>query len=185
MRSAVNLCNPMDKKTLRNKVRQHKSLYTSMQLAQMSKSVIQVLKLNAHFQAAHTICLYNSLQDEVDTHALLEELKSQKRILLPSIQDGEIVLHEYTSSDMLTEGCYGIQESQGRVFTDFESIDLVVVPGMAFDTQGNRLGRGKGYYDKFLPRVNAHKIGLCFGFQYFEQIAHDIHDVKMDEVIYA
>ena len=174
----------MDKKILRNKVRQLKSLCTSTQLAQMSISVIMNLKMNVHFQTAQTICLYNSLPDEVDTHALIDELKLHKRVLLPSIQDGEIVLHEYTSSDSLAEGNYGIQESQGSVFTDYESIDLVVVPGMAFDTQGNRLGRGKGYYDKFLPKVNAYKIGLCFAFQHFEHIAHDIHDVKMDEVIY-
>ena len=151
----------------------------------MSASVIQKLKSNTLFQAAQTICLYNSLPDEVDTRALIDELKSQKRILLPSIQDGDIVLHEYAPSDTLAEGHYGIQESQGRVFTDFGNIDLIVVPGMAFDTQGNRLGRGKGYYDRFLPKVRAHKIGLCFGFQYFEHIAHDIHDVKMDEVIFA
>jgi 5-formyltetrahydrofolate cyclo-ligase len=175
----------MDKKALRNKVRQFKSLYTSTQLEQMSMSAILKLKMNARFQTAKTICLYNSLPDEVDTHALIEELKSQKRIVLPSIQDGEIVLHEYATSDKLAEGDYGILESQGCVFTDFDSIDLVIVPGVAFDTQGNRLGRGKGYYDRFLPKVPAHKIGLCFAFQYFENIVHDIHDVKMDEVVYA
>lgn len=175
----------MDKKTLRGEVRRLKLLYTSTQLAQMSASVIQKLKLNTHFQTAQTICIYNSLPDEVDTHALIEELKLQKRILLPSIQDGDIVLHEYASSDALAEGHYGIQESQGRAFTDFDSIDLVVVPGMAFDAHGNRLGRGKGYYDRLLPKVRAHKIGLCFDFQYVERIPHDIHDVKMDEVIYA
>lgn len=185
MSSAIKLCNLMDKKILRNKVRQLKSLCTSTQLAQMSISAIQKLKLNTHFQTARTICLYNSLPDEVDTHALIEEFKLHKRILLPSIQDGEIVLHEYTSSDTLAEGDYGIQESQGSVFTDYESIDLVIVPGMAFDAQGNRLGRGKGYYDRFLPKVQAYKIGMCFAFQHFDYITHEAHDVKMDEVIYA
>ncbi|MBO5749424.1 MAG: 5-formyltetrahydrofolate cyclo-ligase [Bacteroidaceae bacterium] len=175
----------MDKKILRNKVRQLKSLCTSTQLVQMSISAIQKLKLNTRFQTARTICLYNSLPDEVDTHTLIDELKLHKRILLPSIQDGEIVLHEYTSSDTLAEGDYGIQESQGHVFTDYESIDLVVVPGMAFDAQGNRLGKGKGYYDRFLPKVQAYKIGMCFAFQYFDYITHEAHDVKMDEVIYA
>ena len=62
---------------------------------------------------------------------------------------------------------------------------MVVVPGMAFDAQGNRLGRGKGYYDRFLPKVQAYKIGMCFAFQHFDYITHEAHDVKMDEVIYA
>ncbi|MBO7234327.1 MAG: 5-formyltetrahydrofolate cyclo-ligase [Paludibacteraceae bacterium] len=174
----------MEKKELRAQVRQKKSAYTPAQLVEISVSIIEKLKANSKFHAAHTICLYSSLPDEVDTHSLIEELKSEKRILLPSIEDGDIVLHKYTSSDDLAHGEYGIQESQGAIFTDYNQIDLVVVPGMAFDPQGNRLGRGKGYYDRFLCKTHAHKIGICFPFQYFDFIPHDEHDIRMDEVIH-
>lgn len=174
----------MEKKCLRKQVRQLKSAYTPEQLVEMSVAVVQKLKLKPLFQSAQTVCLYSSLADEVDTHALIEELKSQKRIVLPSVQGDDIVLHEYSSSDDLANGEYGILESQGRVFTDIESIDLVVVPGMAFDAEGNRLGRGKGYYDRFLSKVKAPKIGVCFPFQHFDSIPHDSHDIRMDDVMY-
>ena len=174
----------MDKKILRNKVRQLKSLCTSTQLAQMSISAIQKLKLNTHFQTARTICLYNSLPDEVDTHTLIDELKLHKRILLPSIQDGEIVLHEYTLSDTLTEGDYGIQESQGRVFTDFDSIDLVIVPAVAFDANGRRLGRGGGYYDRFIKKLtHAVLVGVGYDFQLVDEVPAARHDQRVNRII--
>ena len=66
----------------------------------------------------------------------------------------------------------------------FLSIELVVVPGMAFDKQGHRLGRGKGYYDRLLPKLtNAYKLGVCFPYQYIEEVPTDEHDIRMDEVL--
>lgn len=173
----------MEKKNLRKNVRQLKSAYTPEQLVELSVEVIDKLKSHPRFQSAQTICLYSSLSDEVDTHGLIEELKCNKRIVLPSVEGDDIVLHVYTGSDGLAGGEYGILESLGEVFEQFEEIDLVVVPGMAFDGYGNRLGRGKGYYDRFLSKVDAYRIGVCFPFQYFESIPHDSHDICMDEVI--
>ena len=76
-------------------------------------------------------------------------------------------------------------EPTGRSFTDYASIDLAVIPGMAFDTSGNRLGRGKGYYDRFLSLLPPYiyKIGVCFGFQMFDSIPSDTTDIRMNEVI--
>ena len=75
-------------------------------------------------------------------------------------------------------------EPSGELFDDYAAIDLAVVPGMAFDIQNNRLGRGKGYYDRMLPKlVNAYKIGVCFSFQRLPGIPAEGNDVKMDEVI--
>ena len=63
-------------------------------------------------------------------------------------------------------------------------VHVAVIPGMAFDREGHRLGRGKGYYDRFLNRVKTYKIGVCFDFQMMDQLPHDPHDVMMDEIIY-
>ena len=79
---------------------------------------------------------------------------------------------------------YHIQEPIGKIFEDYSTIDVIIVPGVAFDNQGNRLGRGKGYYDRFLKKIPAtKKIGICFDFQMIEQIPTEKNDIPMDDII--
>jgi len=90
------------------------------------------------------------------------------------------------AEDKLEKGAFGIQESTGTVFTDFASIDLAVIPGVAFDAAGNRLGRGQGFYDRLLTRLqqyNIYKIGICFDFQRVGNVPTEAHDVRMDEIL--
>ena len=78
----------------------------------------------------------------------------------------------------------GIEEPTGTLFTDYAAIDFIAVPGVAFDRNGNRLGRGKGYYDRLLPRIpSAYKAGICFPFQLVEEVPAEPFDIRMDEVI--
>ena len=80
---------------------------------------------------------------------------------------------------------YHIMEPTGPLFTRHEAIDVVVVPGVAFDAQGRRLGHGKGYYDRLLAQLpRAYKIGLCFAFQMVERVPTTPQDVAMDEVVH-
>lgn len=173
----------MDKVGLRTIIRKRKAEYTDEQLVALSECPIKMLMDDTLLKKAKVVCLYHSLPDEVCTHYLIEELSRSKIVLLPSIVNGVIELHKYSAQSGLNEGLYGIKESQGKVFSDLDKIDLVVVPGMAFDRLGNRLGRGKGYYDKFLSKVKAYKIGLCFPFQLVDQVPHDEHDISVDKVI--
>lgn len=130
--------------------------------------------------------LYHSLPDEVDTHDFIRKWSGLKRILLPVVRGNDLELKPYTGDDRLTEGAFHINEPTGTVFTDYAAIDLAVIPGVAFDHWGNRLGRGKGYYDRLLPRIpTAYKLGLCFPFQVVEQIHAEAHDIPMDEVLTA
>ena len=134
----------------------------------------------------HTILLYSALPDEVPTQGLMDELVAQgKTVLLPRvIDDKDMELRRYTGPQDLQEGAYGILEPTGERFTDHEAIDVAIVPGMAFDAEGHRLGRGKGYYDRFLSRVPyLHKIGLCFSWQIVDCVPCDEHDIVMDEII--
>ena len=130
--------------------------------------------------------LYYSLPDEVDTHTLVDSLLvSGKQILLPRVTgEGTMELRRYTGPSDLALGAYNIMEPTGELFDDYAAIDLAIIPGMAFDKEGNRMGRGKGYYDRLLPKLRStYKIGICLPFQLVEQIPTDEHDVKMDEVI--
>ena len=78
---------------------------------------------------------------------------------------------------------YSILEPIGEEFIDIDKIDVVIVPGIAFDKENNRLGRGRGYYDKLLTTANAIKVGVCFDFQFFDRIPTEEFDVKMNYVI--
>lgn len=83
-------------------------------------------------------------------------------------------------------GAYGIMEPEGPAFTAYDDIDLIITPGVAFDVNHNRLGRGKGYYDRFLQQMrqtHAYKIGVCFPHQLVDSIPVTAYDIPMDEVV--
>ena len=92
-------------------------------------------------------------------------------------------LRFYTGPNDLSIGTYGIAEPTGKLFIDYASIDLAVIPGVAFDGAGHRLGRGKGYYDKLLPFIPSKKFGICFPFQFIEEVPAEPFDICMDEIL--
>lgn len=134
---------------------------------------------------AQRVLLFHSLPDEVDTHSLIERYRSTKTILLPSVVGDHLELHEYGTEASSTVGAFNIIESKGRIvpISEYQDIELAIIPGVAFDKEGNRLGRGKGYYDRLLPLLKCHTIGLCYPFQMVEQVPHEPHDIKVDETL--
>lgn len=178
----------MTKEELRRSVRRLKQQYTPAQLEQLSQAVIA--RLRPRLVEAQTILAYYSLPDEVCTHQLIDELIAEgKTVLLPKVLDADrMELRRYTGPHDLTEGAYGIMEPVGEPFTDYALIDIALIPGMAFDAAGHRLGRGRGYYDRFLnsqwSMVNGQwLIGLCFDFQKVPVLPSDDHDIPVDIVI--
>ena len=145
------------------------------------------LESHALFRAAHTVLLYSSLPDEVDTHTFIRRWEGRKRILLPVVvSDSELELRVYTGSSNMRRGAFNIDEPAGAAFTDYGSIDLAVIPGVAFDRHGNRLGRGRGYYDRLLARLGRSgvpTIGVCFDFQKLDAIPAETHDIAVGEVL--
>lgn len=174
----------MDKRELRKTIRESKRHFDREALDEMSLAVIRRLTAHPRFAAARTVMLYHSLDDEVDTRRMLAEMRG-KTILLPRVTgETDMSLRLYTGPDDLSRGAFGIMEPCGSVFTDYSRIDLAVIPGMAFDRLGHRLGRGKGYYDRFLTLVpQAYKIGVCFPFQLVDTVPTVPTDVIMDEVV--
>lgn len=156
------------------------------QAAFESSAVIECLHRHERFQSANTIMLYSALPDEVPTQNLLDRLTAEgKTVVLPRVtSDTDMELRRYTGRADLQTGAFGILEPVGEVFTDYASIDVAVIPGMAFDADGHRLGRGRGYYDRFLSRVPyIYKIGLCFPWQLVDHVPTDVYDIPMDCVI--
>lgn len=174
------------KSALRKHIREMKRQFTNEELEELSLPVMSRLLAHPAVTEAKTILMYYSLSDEVCTHDTVTRLvQAGKTVLLPRVTgDTDMELRIYTAPADLAAGHYGIMEPTGEVYTDYGRIDVAVVPGMAFDAQGHRLGRGKGYYDRFLPKAaKAYKIGVCFGFQKQETIPTDDNDVTMDCVI--
>ena len=179
----------MRKEELRQEIRKLKRQFTSQQLEELSLPIITRLK--SRLAEAHTILAYYSLPDEVNTRHLLDELVAEgKRVLLPTVIDGgQMEWHIYTSESDLKRGSFGIGESAGDIFPEkklslFSEKRIILVPGLAFDGMGHRLGRGKGYYDRFLAaHPYIYKFGVCFDFQKVPEVPIDEYDIPVDEVI--
>lgn len=145
--------------------------------------MLEKLEQHPKFVSARTVLLYYSLGDEVQTHDFVEKWHRQKTILLPVVKGDALELRVYTGKQSLKTGeAYHIEEPIGEAFTAYDKIDFSVIPGVSFDAQGNRLGRGKGYYDKLLPLLPSYNIGICYDFQVSEKIPTEPFDRIMDEV---
>ncbi|WP_300901329.1 5-formyltetrahydrofolate cyclo-ligase [uncultured Bacteroides sp.] len=148
-----------------------------------SAEILAALEAHPVFRAAHIVLLYYSLKDEVNTHAFIRKWSREKQILLPVVTGDTLELRIYTTPKDLKRGAYDIEEPTGELFTDYAAIDLAVIPGVAFDATGNRLGRGKGYYDRLLPQLTAFKAGICFPFQLVDEVPAEPFDIRMDTII--
>ncbi len=172
------------KKQMRRAIRLKKSIYTLKEKQEKSAAILEKLEVMDKFIKSSTIMLYWSMDDEVYTHDFILRHGKNKRIILPSVNGNELELKEYRGSHKLIAGeGFGILEPEGSVFETPEDIELIVVPGVAFDKKNNRIGRGRGYYDKFLRLSEAYKVGICFDFQLLDEIPVDEHDILMDIVI--
>lgn len=161
---------------------------SKQELRRLIRASHPLTKLSRHprLADAHTVLLYSALPDEVPTQPLLSRLATEgKTVLLPRVvNDTDMELRRYTGLQDLEQGAFGIMEPTGELFTDYDDIDVAVIPGMAFDREGHRLGRGKGYYDRFLTQLpHTYKIGICFPFQLVDHVPTDAHDILMNEVI--
>lgn len=168
-------------------MKDRKRQFSQQQLGELSLPILRRLDENPRLKAAHTLLLYYSLPDEVDTHTYVDHLLNLgKRILLPMVVDDEnMIIREYTGKTDLRQGAFHIWEPTGRIVppSEYKDIEVGVIPGVSFDKDRNRLGRGKGYYDRFLRQVpHLYKIGVCFDFQKTDHLPCEPTDIPMDEL---
>ncbi len=176
----------MHKDTLRRQVKNIRRQFSQQELEKQSLPVLTRLK--ACLEEAHTVLAYYSLPDEVNTHGLVDELLAEgKTVLLPRLTGRDTMeLRRYEGRKDLKEGTFHIMEPVGACFTPKDGIDVALIPGMAFDACGNRLGRGRGYYDRFLSANRSYirlTIGVCFDFQKVGQVPVDKNDIPVNKVV--
>lgn len=132
-------------------------------------------------EECYDVMLYNALASEVDVQALIDYCyELDIRVYLPRVVGDRIEVVAYT--DKMNVGAYGILEPTGDAINP--DLDLVIVPVMGIDVQGNRLGKGKGYYDRFLADNDVMKIAVAFSEQVLESIPVEPNDIVMDKVYY-
>lgn len=172
------------KEYIRSWVKEKLKLQSNARHQAQQRIAYTVLSL-PEVQIAHTLCVYLSKQDEVDTEEIVTHLLSvHKRVVVPKIAEDSLTLHEIKPHDTLTINHYGIPEpTDRRSVIDPHTVDMYIVPGLAFDRNGNRLGRGKGYYDRLLQNIQVPIVGLAFSCQIMQVIPHESHDKQVSILI--
>lgn len=172
----------MDKNEIRHNVRSRKRLLDDETRRSAALKVFSLLEHTAAFMMAENILLYHSLPDELSTLDFIDKWHDTKQFYLPRVNGVNLEILPYSKS-RLHLGAFNIEEPDGDDICDMSRIEMVVVPAVAYDHRGNRVGRGKGYYDRLLRDTKAVKIGVAYNFQLFDSINADDFDVPVDYVI--
>lgn len=173
-----------EKAALRAEVKNRISAMSPEEMLRQSVAVCMRMAQSSEFINADTVLVYSAKKGECDPRLLAEIACGMgKRVAYPRCEGNELGLY-IAEAEQLIPGAYGIQEPDETCQrVDIAEVDFAVIPGVAFDKQGGRLGRGKGYYDRLLKDAKAVKAGLCFNEQLVEQVPMESHDGRMDMIV--
>lgn len=174
----------MPKRSIRDEMlirRRHLAVDTCLA---RSLSAQQRLLQTPEFVAATVVGLYSPVRNEVFTEEIFTAARlAGKTVAYPRVRDDLLDFVEVAQRQELVPGAYGILEPGGAKIVPLSALELIVVPGVAFDFHGHRLGYGKGYYDRFLQDERRYLVGLCFDFQLVMKLPAEVHDVRMDMLV--
>lgn len=174
-----------DKATIRAQIRAVRKKANSNEVFHQSVSVLSVVESLEVFQKSKVVFAYWALPGEVQTQLLIQKWSGAKRFYLPAIVGNELEFRLFESeANMATDAQLGILEPTGPVWTEADPVDLILVPGVAFAENGDRLGRGGGYYDRLLGKFpRTYTLGLAFPYQLFDALPVEPHDQPVDGVV--
>jgi 5-formyltetrahydrofolate cyclo-ligase len=179
----------LTKSQIRNKILLKLERQKEEERVRKSELIKRKLFKSSIFKKAKRVMFYVSFSGEVKTEDMIKEAKSiGKMVAIPvCISNRAIKACALEKNARLQKGPYGISEPVVKSWVKLKDLDLVIVPGLVFDGKGLRLGRGKGYYDRFLKRLpkKTSTIGLAFSFQILPHIPATATDVSVDRVIFA
>ena len=175
----------MNKNDIRKKYIDIRKNINEIDRIKKSKIISDKVLSNEVLKSSKVIAIYKSLKSEVDTDNIINDLWSMNKVvLIPKVEKDIINFYEYNINDKLIKSTFGVLEPNNNKIYKKENIDLIIVPGVCFDKYMNRMGFGKGYYDKYLENSNIYKIGICFNEQmYDKKLVTDKYDIKMNEII--
>lgn len=173
----------MGKSELRRSVRACAERYDAQEREEISCRILERVERMPEFRCAEQVALYWSLPAEVSTHRFVERWSGLKRVYLPVMQGEGLLLRRFLGEDRLKEARFGVCEPEEGETLPLSQVDLIVVPAVGYDRMGNRLGHGKGFYDRLLGSGNTLKIGICFDYQLFDTIPVSEFDIAVDRVV--
>lgn len=172
------------KKDIRKRVLEIRSQMSQEEWDEKSHKIYEKVVTHPFFLGANTLCIYVDYRREVGTSEMIEKAWSLgKKVAIPKIENDRMNFYYIANWNQVKEGYCGILEPTTDVMLDFE-IPLVIIPGAVFDTSRNRIGYGKGFYDRFLANYpNAKTMALSFELQLVKQIPFQEHDVRPQVLI--
>ena len=173
----------MDKAALRRAMRERRRALSAKEQEAASKAVFAHLKAFEPYRRAKTVMAYAACRGELSLAPVLEDALAQgKTLLLPRCEaPGVMTARKIDSLSQLRRGYFGLEEpDEACCVADPRKIDLILVPGVAYDACGHRLGQGGGYYDRFLKETCAVRAGVCHDFALIDCVPHAAHDLDMD-----
>lgn len=174
----------MPKRSIRDELLTRRHHLTADVCLSRSLAAQQRLVLTPEFAAATVVALYSPVRNEVFTEEIFTVARhSGKIVAYPRVRGTLLEFVEVAEQQDLVSGAYGILEPGGTRVVPSAALELIVVPGVAFDLTGHRLGYGKGYYDRYLHTRRGQLAGLCFDFQLVETLPAEAHDVRMNLVV--
>ena len=174
------------KRELRARMRSVRGVLPPEAVAARSSAAITRALALPEVAAARVIVAFSAIRKELDPAALLAALRARgTRVGLPRVAGETLDLHEITEDCVLEEGAFGVLEPpEAAARIDPAQVDVVIVPGLAFDARGHRIGYGRGFYDRLLPQLTrAFRVGLAYDFQLVPELPNDPHDVAMQCLI--
>lgn len=150
-----------------------------------ARAIAAEIERDPRFVTARTVAAYMPLGDEPPLREAVERWAQSKRIVVPKIEGDDMRFYDFRAEQMAS-GAFGIDEPQCAELCSAEQIEVMVVPGVVFTRAGARMGRGRGYYDRYLGAPEAasiYKIGTCFACQLVDELPTEPHDVAMDRVV--
>lgn len=172
-----------DKKRMRELLAQKRRLLSKEAVAEQSRLVVAAVEQMPSFQSAKTVLIYYPTHNEVDLLSLIKRYKKEKTFLFPVVHRKTMTACPYEGNAKMHRGKFNIPEPTTEPYVG--DIDLILVPGVGFDKRGNRLGRGGGYYDKFITRLGRKTllVGVGYDFQLVEEVPANRWDKRLDYVV--
>lgn len=174
----------LEKEKLRKKLLSERRKLTKFDISAKSQAVHKSLVNLDEIKTSKKILVYLPINNEVDTENVIKFLiKNKKLIFIPAFNNNKWMISEFNDFDNLQKGPYGILQPVYKSRVESKVIDVAIIPGVAFDKSGARLGYGKGVYDKLLKYFKGIKIGLAYDFQIVDRLPKEKHDLLMDFVV--
>jgi 5-formyltetrahydrofolate cyclo-ligase len=176
----------LEKDSIRNSVANRRSALSDVEVKQKSLLISDNLYSLEVFKLSNSIALYSSIPNEVITESIFKEaIQTEKEVYFPRVNGSSLDFHRIHDLEQLKIGKFGVLEPQAHLFkADIKQIDLFVIPALAFDKSGSRLGYGKGYYDRALSNISqSKKVGLSYSFQVLDSVPIDKDDRKVGIIV--